>query len=161
MIVVDANVVAYLYLPGEHTAHAEDLLQRDPEWAAPVLWRSKFRNILAGYMRRRPLSFEQARDPAVSAQRARSELDPLPPRRPLHDKRISHDIDPVAEEDPIAHVRQPLGLEDGRIGSTAARRPDEQPAQCLLVHVASHLLREGVARSAHEIWISLRRGAQP
>ena len=59
MIVVDSNVVAYLYLPGEYTAHAEALLEREPEWAAPVLWRSEFRNILAGYLRRKTLTFEQ------------------------------------------------------------------------------------------------------
>jgi predicted nucleic acid-binding protein len=61
VIVVDTNVVAYLYLPGEHTARAESLLERDPDWVAPVLWRSEFRNILAGYMRRRLLTFDQAR----------------------------------------------------------------------------------------------------
>lgn len=60
MIVVDSNVLAYLYLPGEHTAAAEALLEQDPDWAAPILWRSEFRNILAGYMRRKSLSFEQA-----------------------------------------------------------------------------------------------------
>ncbi len=60
MIVVDSNVLAYLYLPGEHTAVAEALLERDPEWATPLLWRSEFRNILAGYMRRGALTFEQA-----------------------------------------------------------------------------------------------------
>lgn len=60
MIVVDSNVLAYLYLPGEHTAAAEALMQRDAEWAVPVLWRSEFRNILAGYMRRKALTFEQA-----------------------------------------------------------------------------------------------------
>ena len=60
MIVVDSNVLAYLYLPGEYTAHAETLLGRDPDWAAPVLWRSEFRNILAGYMRRKALTLEQA-----------------------------------------------------------------------------------------------------
>ena len=60
MIVVDSNVLAYLYLPGERTADAEALLAQDPEWAAPVLWRSEFRNILAGYMRRKILNFEQA-----------------------------------------------------------------------------------------------------
>jgi len=60
MIVVDSNVLAYLYLPGERTADAEVLLDQDPEWAAPVLWRSEFRNILAGYMRRKILTFEQA-----------------------------------------------------------------------------------------------------
>lgn len=60
MIVVDSNVVAYLYLPGDHTAGAEALLERDSEWAAPVLWRSEFRNILAGYMRRKSLTLDQA-----------------------------------------------------------------------------------------------------
>lgn len=60
MIVVDTNVVAYLYLPTEFTAHAERLLERDPVWFAPVLWRSEFRNILAGYLRRQTLRFEEA-----------------------------------------------------------------------------------------------------
>jgi predicted nucleic acid-binding protein len=60
VIVVDSNVVAYLYLPGEHTAKAEALLEQDPEWAAPVLWRSEFRNILAGCLRRRTLTIDQA-----------------------------------------------------------------------------------------------------
>lgn len=60
MIVVDSNVLAYLYLPGEFTEAAEALLGREPEWAAPILWRSEFRNILAGYLRRKSLSFEQA-----------------------------------------------------------------------------------------------------
>lgn len=61
MIAVDTNVLAYLYLPTEFTAHAEALLERDPEWVAPVLWRSEFRSILAGCMRRKTLTFEQAR----------------------------------------------------------------------------------------------------
>ena len=60
MIVVDSNVLAYLYLPGDYTADAEALLEQDPDWAAPVLWRSEFRNILAGYVRRKALTFEQA-----------------------------------------------------------------------------------------------------
>lgn len=68
MIVVDTNVLAYLYLPGEYTAQAEALLERDPQWAAPVLWRSEFRNILAGYIRRSTLTFEQARDIQAEAE---------------------------------------------------------------------------------------------
>ena len=61
MIVVDSNVVAYLYLPSEHTPAAERLLERNPTWAAPILWRSEFRNILAGYLRRKMLTLESAR----------------------------------------------------------------------------------------------------
>ena len=68
MIVVDTNVLAYLYLPSEYTAQAEALLERDPQWAAPVLWRSEFRNILAGYIRRSTLTFEQARDIQAEAE---------------------------------------------------------------------------------------------
>jgi predicted nucleic acid-binding protein len=60
MIVVDTNVLAYLYLPTEFTAHAEALLERDSDWAAPVLWRSEFRNILAGCIRRKSLTADQA-----------------------------------------------------------------------------------------------------
>lgn len=60
MIVVDSNVLAYLYLPGEFTAAAETLMERDSDWNAPVLWRSEFRNILAGYLRRGQLTFGQA-----------------------------------------------------------------------------------------------------
>jgi len=52
MIVVDVNTIAYLWIPGEMTAFAEKALHRDPHWIAPVLWRSEFRNILAGYLRR-------------------------------------------------------------------------------------------------------------
>lgn len=59
MIVVDSNIVAYLYLPGEFTADAEALLEQEPDWAAPLLWRSEFRNILLGYMRRKALSYDQ------------------------------------------------------------------------------------------------------
>lgn len=60
MIVVDSNVLAYLYLPGEFTHAAERLLESDPDWHAPILWRSEFRNILAGCLRRGTLTLEQA-----------------------------------------------------------------------------------------------------
>jgi predicted nucleic acid-binding protein len=60
VIVVDSNILAYLYLPGDRTAAAEALLEQDPEWAVPTLWRSEFRNILAGYMRRKTVTFDQA-----------------------------------------------------------------------------------------------------
>jgi len=68
MIVVDSNIVAYLYLPGDHTAKTEFLFQRDADWAAPLLWRSEFRNILAGYMRRNALTFQAALDLQLEAE---------------------------------------------------------------------------------------------
>jgi predicted nucleic acid-binding protein len=60
VIVVDTNVVAYLLLPGPHTALVDDLLIQQPEWAAPPLWRSEWRNVLAGYLRRGVLNLDQA-----------------------------------------------------------------------------------------------------
>ena len=60
MIVVDTNVIAYLYLPTEFTPLTEKLLQRDSQWAAPLLWRSELRNVLALYLRKKLLTFEQA-----------------------------------------------------------------------------------------------------
>lgn len=60
MIVADTNVLAYLLLPYEHSPLADALFKRDPEWAVPVLWRSEFRNLLAGYLRRKTLTFDEA-----------------------------------------------------------------------------------------------------
>ena len=52
MIVVDTNVVSYLYLSGERSQQAEQLLSLDPHWCAPVLWRSEFRSVLSLYLRK-------------------------------------------------------------------------------------------------------------
>lgn len=68
MIVVDTNIVAYLFLPGEHTTRAEQLLAEDPDWAVPLLWRSEFRSILGGYLRRQTFSFAAACDILAEAE---------------------------------------------------------------------------------------------
>ncbi len=52
MIVVDVNTIAYLWIPGDMTEFAERALVKDPHWVSSILWRSEFRNILAGYLRR-------------------------------------------------------------------------------------------------------------
>ncbi len=58
MIVVDTNILAYLLLPGERSAAARSLLERDPEWAAPILWRSELRQVLSTYLRRGDVSLD-------------------------------------------------------------------------------------------------------
>ena len=62
MIVVDTSVMAYLFLRSDFSAQAEAWLRDDREWAVPKLWRSEFRNLLAGYLRRKQLSFEAMRE---------------------------------------------------------------------------------------------------
>ena len=52
MIVVDVNVLAYLFIDGPQTAEVQALREQDPEWAAPLLWRSEWRSIMTGYLRR-------------------------------------------------------------------------------------------------------------
>jgi predicted nucleic acid-binding protein len=60
LIVVDTNVLAYLLLPGPKTSLAEALLLDHPQWAAPPLWRSEWRNVLATYLRRDLLNLPAA-----------------------------------------------------------------------------------------------------
>lgn len=58
MIIVDTNIIGYLYLTGEWTAQAEDALKRDADWAAPLLWRSEMRSVLVSYIRKGILRLE-------------------------------------------------------------------------------------------------------
>lgn len=58
MIVVDTNVIGYLYLTSPHSRQAEQALRKDMNWVAPLLWRSEFRNVLALYIRKRWLTLE-------------------------------------------------------------------------------------------------------
>jgi predicted nucleic acid-binding protein len=69
VIVVDTNLLIYLYVEGEHTAGSEAVLRRNPLWAAPLLWRSEFRNVLTGLIRRRALRLDEAMQIASEAER--------------------------------------------------------------------------------------------
>ena len=68
MIVVDTNVTAYLWLPGDLTPAAEQALSSDPDWAVPLLWRSEFRSVLAGAVRNRRLTIDRATAIAAAAE---------------------------------------------------------------------------------------------
>lgn len=64
MIVVDTNIIAYFFITStdDHAIFAENLFLKDPDWAAPVLWRSEFSNLLAHYIRKDILSLAQAQE---------------------------------------------------------------------------------------------------
>jgi len=59
MIVVDTNIISYLYLSGARSHQAEQLLSFDPHWVAPVLWRSEFRSVMSSYLRKSLLSLDE------------------------------------------------------------------------------------------------------
>ena len=51
MIVVDTNVLVYRWIPGPRGQASEALMRLDPVWAAPLLWRSEFRQVLSHLIR--------------------------------------------------------------------------------------------------------------
>lgn len=59
MIVVDTNIISYLYITGDRSQQAERLLSLDPHWTAPILWRSEFRSVLSLYLRKQYLALEE------------------------------------------------------------------------------------------------------
>jgi predicted nucleic acid-binding protein len=60
MIVVDTNIIGYLYLTSDHSTQAEQALLKDPLWVAPLLWRSELRSVLTLYVRKRLLTLADA-----------------------------------------------------------------------------------------------------
>lgn len=62
MIVVDSNVICYYALPGARTAVADRLRAREPRWCVPPLWRSEFRNVVLGQIRRGALDLGAAQE---------------------------------------------------------------------------------------------------
>lgn len=60
MIIADTNLIGYLLITGPDTPRAEAVYEKDSVWAAPILWRSEFRNVLAGYVRNQGLALADA-----------------------------------------------------------------------------------------------------
>ena len=58
MIVVDTNLIVNFVVESERTQQAERVFARDPQWCAPLLWRSELRNVLVLYVRHGLLSLE-------------------------------------------------------------------------------------------------------
>ena len=72
MIVVDTNIIAYLYISGDKSSQAEQLLTFDSLWNAPILWRSEFKSVLSQYLRKGILSLD---DILMIIQQAEKLLD--------------------------------------------------------------------------------------
>ena len=68
MLVVDTNIISYLYFPTEYTQYSEALLELDLNWAAPILWKSEFRKILALYLRKEIIDLAVAMDIQAQAE---------------------------------------------------------------------------------------------
>ena len=52
MIVVDTQMLVYAATPNPNAEMALRVALKDPDWRTSTLWRSEFRNVLAGGMRR-------------------------------------------------------------------------------------------------------------
>mgnify|MGYP000194544206 CR=1 FL=1 len=68
MIVADTNLLVYLYVQGQRTTQAEAILKKDPTWAAPILWRSEFRNTLMQLVRHKDLLLDDAIEIVAEAE---------------------------------------------------------------------------------------------
>ena len=68
MIVVDSHVLVYASIDGGFTEIARRVEEVDNVWVAPPLWRSEFRNVLAGNIRRGHLTLAAARDALTRAE---------------------------------------------------------------------------------------------
>ncbi len=60
MIIADTNIILYLLLPTIYTDSVEKLYEIDPDWSAPILWKSEFRNVMALYLRKKIITLDKA-----------------------------------------------------------------------------------------------------
>jgi predicted nucleic acid-binding protein len=60
MIVADANLLAYLVIPGDRTAETQDVFLKDPSWVSPTLWRTELRSVLQKSVLHQDLSVARA-----------------------------------------------------------------------------------------------------
>ena len=68
MIVVDTNIICYFYLTSEYSDLADMLYLKEPDWSAPLLWRSEFRNVLTSYIRKELITLNDAMEMFEAAE---------------------------------------------------------------------------------------------
>ena len=119
MIVADTNLIAYLWIPGTHASLAETVVRRDPEWSAPLLWRSELRSVLALCLRKRLMDPPRALELAARAEEQLAREYPVPSSQVLRcvaeSKCSAHDCELVALS---RELGTPLGTTDRRLVKT-------------------------------------------
>ncbi|MBF0498899.1 MAG: type II toxin-antitoxin system VapC family toxin [Candidatus Riflebacteria bacterium] len=60
MIVIDTNFIIHFYFPSDFSIITEKIFLKDTNWIAPTLWRSEFKNVIAGFLRREIIDFSKA-----------------------------------------------------------------------------------------------------
>jgi predicted nucleic acid-binding protein len=68
MIVVDTNVIAYLFIKGDYSAMATSLLEFDSVWIVPYLWKSEMRSVLTHYLRGGHLTLSESHSIMAEAE---------------------------------------------------------------------------------------------
>jgi predicted nucleic acid-binding protein len=68
VIVTDTNLIVHLTVRGEFSPLAEAVYASDASWAAPLLWRSEYRNTLMKYVQYRGMTMGSALLSLRSAQ---------------------------------------------------------------------------------------------
>lgn len=61
MIVVDTNIVIYLFVSNTQTEYASATMTKDSDWFVPSIWQSEFRNALLTYVRHKIIDLPQAK----------------------------------------------------------------------------------------------------
>jgi predicted nucleic acid-binding protein len=79
MIVVDTNIITSLYIENPHRQVVEALLADTPQWFAPRLWRSEFRNVLIQYIRHGRVTLDDALTVIEASEELIEELEFEPP----------------------------------------------------------------------------------
>ena len=68
MIVADNTLISYFTIEGEFTEEAVRVRKKEPAWAAPLLWRSEFANVLWMYVRQEEFGLNLALEHLETAE---------------------------------------------------------------------------------------------
>jgi predicted nucleic acid-binding protein len=75
MVVVDTNILAYLYFPSPYSESVERLRRFDNDWIAPILWKSELMNVGLRYLKRDLASFAVLMNAFREAEQAVQSID--------------------------------------------------------------------------------------